>query len=57
MPAQAKKILILFGDIIILYLSLFITVYIRYSNISPEHTNFSTYDFFAIHTRVFTPLF
>lgn len=56
MNSQAKKILILFGDVVILYLALFVTVYIRYSNISSEHTNLSTYNFFTIHTRVFTPL-
>ncbi|MEK7564645.1 MAG: sugar transferase [Patescibacteria group bacterium] len=56
MPTQAKKILILFGDIVVLYLALFITIYARYNNVSPEHSNFSTYDLFVIHTRVFTPL-
>ena len=57
MPAQAKNILILFGDIAILYFSLFVTVYLRYSNVSGSaSSNFTTSQFFSIHVQAFTPL-
>ncbi|MDP3764305.1 MAG: exopolysaccharide biosynthesis polyprenyl glycosylphosphotransferase [bacterium] len=57
MPAQAKKILILFGDIAILYFSLFVTVYLRYSNVADStSSNFTTSQLFSIHVQAFTPL-
>ncbi|MDP3799924.1 MAG: sugar transferase [bacterium] len=57
MPSQAKKILILLGDIVILYFSLLVTVYLRYSEISNSaSSNFTTQQFFLIHIQAFTPL-
>lgn len=53
MPVQAKKITILIGDIIILYLSLFLTVYFRYSHILSQNYNL---DIFWDHVLAFTPL-
>ena len=56
MSARAKKFIILFGDFVLLYLALFITVYVRYSYMSPEHANFTTAQFFRLHIDAFTPL-
>ncbi len=57
MPSQSKKILILLGDIAILYFSLLVTVYLRYSEASNfTSSNFTTQQFFLIHLRAFTPL-
>ncbi|MFY9493256.1 MAG: sugar transferase [Minisyncoccia bacterium] len=57
MPAQAKKIIILMGDILFLYLALLATVYLRYSGVSGlASSNYTTADFFYIHAQAFTPL-
>ena len=39
-----------------MYVGLFAAVYARYSNLSPEHTNFGTAQYFFLHVRAFTPL-
>ncbi len=39
-----------------IYLSLFLTVYLRYNNIDPAHTNFTTYQLFFLHVWAFSPL-
>jgi hypothetical protein len=56
MSTSAKKFIILFGDFILLYLALFITVYARYGSISQDHSNFSTQHMFSMHVETFTPL-
>lgn len=56
MPAQTKKIVILLGDIVVLYLALFFTVYFRYGNIDQSHSNFTTLQLFLEHVKAFTPL-
>lgn len=57
MPAQSKKIIILVGDVLLLYLALFATVYLRYGDVSySASSNYATSDFFYIHIRAFTPL-
>ena len=56
MSSQAKKIIILLGDVLFLYLALLVTVYLRYGEVSPEHTNYTTADFFYIHVKAFSPL-
>lgn len=56
MSTTAKKFIILFGDFILLYLALFITVYARYGSISQDHSNFSTQQMFSMHIEAFTPL-
>ncbi len=56
MNSNSKKLVLLLGDIVIIYLSLFLTVYLRYSNIDPAHTNFTTSQLFFLHVKVFTPL-
>ena len=56
MSAQIKKIIILAGDIVFLYLSLFLTVYFRYSHVDPEHSSFTTFQLFLVHVWAFTPL-
>lgn len=57
MPAQAKKLVILLGDILFLYLALLITVYLRYSGISYSvNSNYTTLQLFNVHVLAFTPL-
>lgn len=57
MPAQAKKIVILMGDVLFLYLALLATVYLRYGGVSGlASSNYTTAQFFYIHVRAFTPL-
>ncbi|MBI2052603.1 MAG: sugar transferase [Candidatus Sungbacteria bacterium] len=57
MPAQAKKIVILMGDVLFLYLALAATVYLRYGYVSGlASSNYTTGQFFSIHIWAFTPL-
>lgn len=56
MFASYKKIIIFGGDVIFLYFSLFITVYLRYWNISQTSSNFDTLEMFFLHVETFTPL-
>ncbi|MEK7500510.1 MAG: hypothetical protein AAB642_00075, partial [Patescibacteria group bacterium] len=57
MSAQAKKIIILIGDVILLYAALFFTVYLRYSDASSlASSNYTTFQLFWVHARAFTPL-
>lgn len=56
MSTSAKKFIILFGDFVLLYLALFLTVYFRYSGALAEHANLTTSEFFQIHAVAFTPL-
>ncbi len=57
MSAQAKKLVILIGDVVLLYAALFFTVYLRYGDISSStSSNYTTFQFFWVHTRAFTPL-
>lgn len=57
MPAQAKKLVILLGDILFLYLALLATVYLRYAQTSQSaSSSYSTVDLFYLHAQAFTPL-
>ncbi len=57
MPVQAKKFIILLGDVLFLYLALLVTVYLRYGQMSRSpSSSYSTADLFYLHVQAFTPL-
>ena len=57
MSAQAKKTIILIGDVVLLYAALFFTVYLRYGDVSSlTSANYTTWQLFLVHARAFTPL-
>ena len=56
MPTRAKKLIILAGDVVFLYASLFLTVYIRYSLNPIRYIHGFNSEIFWAHVAAFTPL-
>ena len=57
MTEKFKKIVMLAGDVSILYLSLFATVYIRYGDIAVSPSaNYTAWQLFTVHAWAFAPL-